>query len=94
LGCSGYIILRKTWVDNRIPEDWCKEIIVSTYKMGDRKQCGNYSEITLLCQTLKIYRRILVNKMTLQYEGKLGELHQFRKGWGTTDLIFWNKTVN
>jgi hypothetical protein len=56
-----YQVLRKISVENRIPEDWYKGIIVSIYKKGDRKQCDNYRGITLLWQTLKIYERIQVN---------------------------------
>jgi hypothetical protein len=45
--------LRRMWTENRIPEDWYKGIIVPIYKMGVRKQCGNYKGIMLLCQTFK-----------------------------------------
>jgi hypothetical protein len=54
--------MREILIENRIPEDWCKGIIVPVYKKGDRKQCVNYKGITLLCQTLRIYGRILVSK--------------------------------
>jgi hypothetical protein len=57
-----YQVLRRIWTENNIPEDWCKGIIVLMYKKGDRKQCGNYRGIMLLCQTSKIYERIFANK--------------------------------
>jgi hypothetical protein len=32
-----YQVLRKIRIENRIPEDWCRGIIVPIYKKGDRK---------------------------------------------------------
>jgi hypothetical protein len=49
-------VLRKVWVESRIPEDWNKGITVPVYKKRDSKQCGNYRGITLLCQTFKIMK--------------------------------------
>jgi hypothetical protein len=80
--------LKKIWTENRIPDDWYKRITVPIYKKGDMEQYGNHKGITFLCQTLKIYERILVYKMTLEIKGKLAELFTFRKGMANTDLIF------
>jgi hypothetical protein len=80
--------LKKIWIQNRIPQNWYRGIIVPSYKKGDRKQCGNYRGITVLCQTFKIYERTLVNKMILKIKGKLVELYTFRNVRVTTDLIF------
>jgi hypothetical protein len=66
-----YQVLRIIWTENKIPEDWYKEIIIPIYEKGDRKQCGNYRGITLLCQTFKIYNRILKNKMIKETKGEL-----------------------
>jgi hypothetical protein len=57
-----YRLMRKIWLENKIPGHWYKGIIVTIYKKGDRKICNNYRGITLLCQTFKIYERILANK--------------------------------
>jgi hypothetical protein len=53
-----------------------------------RRETGNYRGITLLCQKFRLYEKILVNKITLEIKGKPAELHAFRKGRTTTDLIF------
>jgi hypothetical protein len=48
-----------------------------------RNHCTNLQEETqetVLCQTFKIYKRILVNKITLEIKGKLAELYAFSKG--------------
>jgi hypothetical protein len=42
-----------------------------------------------LCQTFKIYERILANKIIKEIKGKLAEeLYAFRAGRATTDLTF------
>jgi hypothetical protein len=68
-----YQVLWRTWTENRIPDDWYIGIIVPVYKKGDHKLCGNYRGIMLLCHTLKIYERILANKMIKENKGKLEE---------------------
>jgi sorting nexin-29 len=83
-----YQVLR-IWTENKIPENWCKGIVVPIYKKGDGKQCENYRRITLVCQTFRIYKTILANKMFKEIKGKLLEkLYAFRAGRETTDLIF------
>jgi hypothetical protein len=82
-------VLWKIWTENKIAEDWYKEIITTVYNKTERKQCGNYRGIMLLCQTFKIYKRILGNKMIKEIKGKLAEeLYAFKEGRATTDLIF------
>jgi hypothetical protein len=81
--------MRKIWLENKIPGDWYKGIIVPVHKKGDRKLCNNYSGITLLSQTFKIYERTLGSKLTNEIETKLEEQqYAFRGGRATTDLIF------
>jgi hypothetical protein len=42
----------------------------------------------MLCQTYKIYKRILANKIIKEIKGKLAkELYAFRADKATTDLI-------
>jgi hypothetical protein len=87
-------VLRRIWAENRIPEDWRTGLITPVYKRN-RKQCGNYGEITLLCQTFQIYERILANKMTKEIKGKKAEeLHALRAGRVATHLIFGIKQLN
>jgi hypothetical protein len=67
-------------------KDWYKEL---SYKKGKRKQCGNRTGITLLCQTFQIYKSILAKKIIKEIKGKLAEkLYAIRAGRATTDLIF------
>jgi hypothetical protein len=83
-----YQVLKRIGTENKIPEDWCKGIIVPIYRKRNRKQCENNSEITLLYQTFKIYNRMVANKTIKEIEGKLAEeLYTFKAGKATRDLI-------
>jgi hypothetical protein len=64
-----YQILRRIWTENIMSEDCYKGIIIPVYKKGDRRQCGNYSGITLLYQRLQIYGRALASKMIQEIRG-------------------------
>jgi hypothetical protein len=72
-----YRLMTKMWLENKIPGDWYKGIIVPIYKKGDKKKiCNNYREITLLSQTFKTYERIMANKLAKEIETKLEEEQQ------------------
>jgi hypothetical protein len=40
-----YLVLRRIWTENKIPDDCYKEIIIPNYKKGDTEQRGNYSHV-------------------------------------------------
>lgn len=84
-----YRVIRVVWKERKIPTDWEKGMIVPIYKKGDRKKCGNYRGITLLCHTLKIYERIIDRRMRLEVDNMLNEeQYGFRWGRSTIDPIF------
>ena len=37
-------LLSLIWEEERIPEDWCKGLIVKLSKKGHLTNCGNYGE--------------------------------------------------
>jgi hypothetical protein len=49
-------------------------------------------EITLMCQILKIYERILPDKTVKEAKVKLAEIYAFRAVSNQTS--FWNKTFD
>ena len=41
-------LLEMIWLEEKIPEEWRKSIIVPIHKKGDRAVCSNYRGIALL----------------------------------------------
>lgn len=46
-----------------VPQDWDVSIIVPTFKKGDATKCENYTRISLMFLTSKIYERLLETKL-------------------------------
>jgi len=84
-------LMKQVWMEERIPEDWRKSVIVPIYKRGDPNVPSNYRGISLLCSAYKIYAELIRKKLEHQVES-LGCLPEsqagFRKGKSTMDNIF------
>lgn len=97
LGADGIDILwdlmRKVMQQERIPNEWRKSVMVPIFKgKGDVQQCGNYRGIKLMCHTLKIWERIVENR--LRQESVISEEQfGFMPGRGTTDAVFAMRRV-
>jgi len=48
------------WNKEELPEEWKESIIVSIYKKGDKTNCSNYRDISLLTTMHKILSNILL----------------------------------
>ena len=86
-------ILRKLfneiWVTGIVPSGWKDGIIAKVPKKGDLSLCGNWRGITLSPIALKIFSRILLNRLEPVVDGILrDEQAGFRKGRGCSDQIF------
>ena len=82
-------IMNKTWKNKNIPKDWEIGIIVPIHKKGDTKDCNNYRGLTLLSTVLKIYERILENRLQKQIDHTISDAQSgFRKGRSTQDHTF------
>ena len=46
-----------------IPKEWKTHIITPVYKSGDKTSVKNYRPISLLCNTAKVFERIIYNKI-------------------------------
>jgi Reverse transcriptase (RNA-dependent DNA polymerase) len=90
-----YRIFNAAWKQGRIPEDWGKTIICLLFeRKGDKADCGNYRDISLLPHITKIYERKLERRLRSHVEEKLGEWqHGFRPNTSTSDLIFSMKMI-
>ena len=74
--------------EGSIPADWKRSWIVNVYKgKGDALECGSYRGIKLLEQVMKVYERVLENRVRQKVEINAFQFG-FRSGCGTTDAIF------
>ena len=82
-------IITESWRNKEIPQDWKDAQLVTIFKKGDRRICGNYRGISLLSIPGKVFARILLNRLTKLAEQFLPEAQcGFRAGRGTSDMIF------
>ena len=66
-----------------IPSEWKNGVIVKIPKKGDLSDCGNWRGITLSPIALKIFCKVLVNRIELVLDGVLREEQAgFRKRSG------------
>ena len=68
-------LITNAWKVGSVPQAWKDASIVTIYKKGDRTECGNYREISLLSIAGKIFASILLNilstNITPEVEGAL-----------------------
>jgi len=82
-------LFQRIWMEEKIPDDWRKAIIIPTHKKKDRLDCNNYRGISLLCHCYKVLTAILTKRLRQRTDEILSEEQAgFRSGRGTTDQIF------
>lgn len=82
-------LILKIWTVQQVPKDLKDAVIITLFKKGDRKFCGNYRGISLLSIAGKIFARILLSRLQEIAEQILPESQcGFRASRGTTDMIF------
>jgi hypothetical protein len=70
-------IINFTWDKEKLPDSWKEFIIEAVHKKGDKIDCTNYCEITLLSTSYKILFNILLSRLSLYIDRIIGD-HQ----WG------------
>ena len=50
------------WNKEELPQEWRESIIVPAHKKGDKMDCNNYREISLLSTSYKILSNILLSR--------------------------------
>jgi sorting nexin-29 len=72
-----------------MPADWQPAVICPIYKKGDKLQCENYTEISLLNVIYKTFTNNQTQYLETYNEEILGHYQcEFRKGRSNTDQIF------
>ena len=74
--------------DGKLPNSWTNASVIIIYKKGDTAEINNYSQITLLPITYKVFSRVILRRMlrTLdQHQPR--EQAGFRSGFSTIDHI-------
>ena len=56
-------IYQNAWKEEKIPEEWKKNVIIPLHKKGSKTDCENYRAICLSPIALKIYTKILENRL-------------------------------
>jgi exonuclease III len=73
--------------EKQIPESWRKSYLVPFYKnKGDVRDCGNYRGVKLTSHTLKIWERV-INQRLLTMTEITPNQHGFVSGKSTTDAL-------
>ena len=93
---EGILWLMRVWQVVRkygkTPRDWHTDVISPIFKKGDRKQCTNYRDITLLCQ--KKYMPNALKKMVRNSEIKTGGWPEgFSYATPHTRSSLWSKSL-
>ena len=86
-----YLIFNMCWRYGRVPDDWCKAVIVPLYKgKGSQQECKNYRGISLLSVVGKLYAKVLINRVIGVTDEKIWDVQAgFREGNGLygSDLL-------
>ena len=82
-------LFKKIWVEESIPSDWSKGLIIKLAKKGDKKDCNNWRGITLLPTISKIFTSVILKRIQDNLDQQLRkEQAGFRKGKSCKDQIF------
>ena len=79
------------WEQGKLPQDLRDAVIITLYKnKGEKSDCSNYREITLLSIAGKVLARVLLNRLvpTIAEENLPESQCGFRANRGTTDMVF------
>ena len=59
-----YKLTDNIFQSNKMPEEWRRSILVPIYKnKGDIKSCTNYREIKLMSHTMKLWERVIEQRL-------------------------------
>ena len=68
-----YEIIADIWKSGKVPHDWKDAQLITLFKKGDRRLCGNYRGISLLSIPGNVFARVLLNRLSSYVEDMLPE---------------------
>lgn len=72
-----------------IPQDWLQSTFVTLPKTSSAKKCSDYRTISLMSHVLKIFLKIVHNRIYRKIEENISNTQfGFRNGFGTRDALF------
>jgi hypothetical protein len=79
-------LMNSIWNKEEMPDQWKESIIVPIHKTGDKTDCNNYREISLLSTSYKMSSNILLSRLNPYIDEIIGD-HQrgFQRNRSTTD---------
>ena len=87
-------LLSLIWEEERIPEDWCKGLIVKLPKNGDLTNCSNWRGITLMPTAAKVMGKVIIKGISKGVDKKLRkEQAGFRSGRSKIEQIFMLRNI-
>jgi len=90
-----YELVRQSWEEERIPEEWKETMIVPIHKRGDRDRRENYRGIELGNAAYGNLSNIILGKIKSYIEKVMGDYQNgFRDGKSVKDNIFALKIIN
>ena len=82
------------WEEERVPENWVKQLTIPLHKKGSVQDCDNYRGIALLSVPGKVFCRVIQRRLAKRAEQMLRENQcGFHRGHGCIDHIFTLRTL-
>ena len=79
------------WCEGKVPQQWKDAVITVLRKKGDKTECGNYRDISLVSHAGKVLLKVVARRLSAYCEAK-GLLQEeqcgFRPNRSTTDMMF------
>jgi hypothetical protein len=68
-------LIHSVWNKDELPDQWKESIIVPIHKKGDKTDCNNYREISLLSTSYNVLLNILLSRLVPYIDEIIG-VHQ------------------
>ena len=79
------------WSQGKVPQQWKDAVITVLHKKGDKTECGNYRDISLVSLAGKVLLKVVARRLSAYCEAKgvfPEEQCGFRPDRSTTDMMF------